>query len=58
MHAAYGAAKAALMSLVRSVAVELGPRGVRVNAVAPGGTLTPRMEGLEVEPDRFELPPA
>ena len=34
------------MSLVRSVAVELGPRGVRVNAVAPGGTLTPRM--LEV----------
>jgi len=46
MHAAYGAAKAALMSLVRSVAVELGPRGVRVNAVAPGGTLTPRM--LEV----------
>jgi NAD(P)-dependent dehydrogenase (short-subunit alcohol dehydrogenase family) len=46
MHAPYGAAKAALMSLVRSVAVELGPRGVRVNAVAPGGTLTPRM--LEV----------
>jgi NAD(P)-dependent dehydrogenase (short-subunit alcohol dehydrogenase family) len=46
MHAPYGAAKAALMSLVRSVAVELGPRGVRVNAVAPGGTMTPRM--LEV----------
>jgi NAD(P)-dependent dehydrogenase (short-subunit alcohol dehydrogenase family) len=43
MHAAYGAAKAGLMSLVRSAAVELGPRGVRVNAVAPGGTLTPRM---------------
>ncbi|HUP73148.1 MAG TPA: SDR family oxidoreductase [Acidimicrobiales bacterium] len=53
MHAAYGAAKAALMSLVRSVAVELGPRGVRVNAVAPGGTLTPRM--LEVlSPDERE----
>jgi NAD(P)-dependent dehydrogenase (short-subunit alcohol dehydrogenase family) len=46
MHAPYGAAKAALMSLVRSVAVEIGPKGVRVNAVAPGGTLTPRM--LEV----------
>ncbi len=35
-HAAYGAAKAGLMSLVRTGAVELGPRGIRVNAVAPG----------------------
>jgi NAD(P)-dependent dehydrogenase (short-subunit alcohol dehydrogenase family) len=42
-HAAYGAAKAGLMSLVRTAAVELGPSGVRVNAVAPGGVLTPRM---------------
>jgi NAD(P)-dependent dehydrogenase (short-subunit alcohol dehydrogenase family) len=46
MHAAYGAAKAALMSLVRSMAVELGPAGIRVNAVAPGGTLTPRIAAL------------
>ncbi len=35
-HAAYGAAKAGLMSLVRTVAVELGPLGIRANAVAPG----------------------
>ena len=35
-HAAYGAAKAGLMALVRSGAVELGPLGIRVNAVAPG----------------------
>jgi NAD(P)-dependent dehydrogenase (short-subunit alcohol dehydrogenase family) len=42
-HGAYGAAKAGLMSLVRTAAVELGPTGVRVNAVAPGGVLTPRM---------------
>jgi NAD(P)-dependent dehydrogenase (short-subunit alcohol dehydrogenase family) len=42
-HAAYGAAKAGLMALVRSGAVELGPVGIRVNAVAPGGTATPRI---------------
>lgn len=43
MHAAYGAAKAGLMSWVRSLAVELGPQGVRVNAVAPGVVWTPRI---------------
>ena len=45
-HAAYGAAKAGLMSLVRSAAVELGPAGVRVNAVAPGVVWTPRVSAL------------
>lgn len=45
MHSAYGAAKAGLMSLVRSAAVELGPRGIRVNAVAPGVVWTPRVSG-------------
>jgi NAD(P)-dependent dehydrogenase (short-subunit alcohol dehydrogenase family) len=42
-HAAYGVAKAGLMSLVRSTAVELGPAGVRANAVAPGMVWTPRI---------------
>jgi NAD(P)-dependent dehydrogenase (short-subunit alcohol dehydrogenase family) len=42
-HAAYGAAKAALMAWVQSVAVELGAHRVRANAVAPGSILTPRM---------------
>jgi NAD(P)-dependent dehydrogenase (short-subunit alcohol dehydrogenase family) len=44
MHAAYGAAKAGLMAWVKSLAVELGPQGIRANAVAPGSILTPRME--------------
>jgi NAD(P)-dependent dehydrogenase (short-subunit alcohol dehydrogenase family) len=43
MHAAYGAAKAGLMSWVRSLAVELGPSNIRVNAVAPGVVWTPRI---------------
>lgn len=42
-HAAYGAAKAGLMSLVRTGAVELGRQGIRVNAVAPGVVWTPRV---------------
>jgi NAD(P)-dependent dehydrogenase (short-subunit alcohol dehydrogenase family) len=33
---AYGAAKAGLISLTRTLAVELGPRGLRVNAICPG----------------------
>jgi NAD(P)-dependent dehydrogenase (short-subunit alcohol dehydrogenase family) len=44
-HAAYGAAKAGLMNWVRSLAVELGPSGVRANAVAPGVVWTPRVSG-------------
>ncbi len=40
--AAYGAAKAGLNSLTRTMAVEWGSHGIRVNAVAPGTITTPR----------------
>jgi NAD(P)-dependent dehydrogenase (short-subunit alcohol dehydrogenase family) len=46
LHGPYGAAKAGLMSLVRTLAVELARDQVRVNAVAPGAVLTPRVDAL------------
>jgi NAD(P)-dependent dehydrogenase (short-subunit alcohol dehydrogenase family) len=36
----YGAAKAALLNLTKSLAEELGPRGIRVNAISPGPVST------------------
>jgi NAD(P)-dependent dehydrogenase (short-subunit alcohol dehydrogenase family) len=48
---AYTASKGGIVALTRSMAVEFAPHGVRVNAVAPGVTRTPRvvaqLEALE-----------
>lgn len=41
---AYTAAKHAVIGITRSAAVELGPRGIRVNAISPGIIRTPLME--------------
>jgi NAD(P)-dependent dehydrogenase (short-subunit alcohol dehydrogenase family) len=51
-HAAYGAAKAGLMNLVRTIGVEFGPMGVRANAVAPGVVWTPRIGAMIGEEGR------
>ena len=44
--AVYSAIKAAAAGLTRSLAAEFGPRGVRVNAMAPGSVPTPATAGL------------
>jgi NAD(P)-dependent dehydrogenase (short-subunit alcohol dehydrogenase family) len=42
----YGAAKAALNSIVRNIAAEWGPRGIRANAIAPGIVRTAFSESI------------
>ncbi|MCE9687297.1 2,3-dihydro-2,3-dihydroxybenzoate dehydrogenase [Shewanella sp. AS16] len=44
--AAYGASKAALVSLSHSVGLELAPFGVRSNVVSPGSTYTPMLRSM------------
>ena len=46
-HASYGAAKAGLVQLVKSMAVEWAVHGIRVNSVAPGSISTPRLPDTE-----------
>jgi NAD(P)-dependent dehydrogenase (short-subunit alcohol dehydrogenase family) len=43
---AYAAAKAGVIGFVTSVAVQLGPKGIRVNGIAPGQVWTPMVERL------------
>jgi NAD(P)-dependent dehydrogenase (short-subunit alcohol dehydrogenase family) len=51
--AAYGASKAALVSLTRSMALAYGPHNVRINAVAPGVAKTPLVQSIAEERARI-----
>lgn len=44
--AAYCAAKGAVVSLTRAMALDLAPQGIRVNCICPGTVLTPLMETM------------
>lgn len=55
-HSAYAATKGALISYTKSLAVELGPQGIRVNCVAPGWVETDMTrEALADAADRREI---
>ena len=45
----YAATKAGIVQLVRTLAAELGPHGVRVNAIAPGVVETPLTEPIQAD---------
>jgi NAD(P)-dependent dehydrogenase (short-subunit alcohol dehydrogenase family) len=49
---AYGASKAGLIQLARVAAKESAPRGIRVNAIAPGGVETPIWDAVPMFADR------
>ncbi|HEX7639549.1 MAG TPA: SDR family oxidoreductase [Burkholderiaceae bacterium] len=50
----YAATKAAILSMTRSLAKQLGERGIRVNAVAPGPYWTPLQPSGGQTPDKLE----
>lgn len=49
------AAKAGVINLSRSMALELGPLGIRVNAIAPGSVLTRRTRELFYSPEKSQV---
>lgn len=44
LQTSYGAVKAAVVSITKSVATQYGPRNIRCNAIAPGAVMTPALE--------------
>jgi NAD(P)-dependent dehydrogenase (short-subunit alcohol dehydrogenase family) len=50
----YAATKAGLVQLLRTAAAELGPQGVRVNAIAPGVVETPLTAQIKADPAWYD----
>lgn len=54
-NAAYGIAKAGIMNFTRTLALDLAPHNIRVNALAPGYIMTEGTEKLYMEPKYHEM---
>jgi NAD(P)-dependent dehydrogenase (short-subunit alcohol dehydrogenase family) len=50
----YAATKSGTVQMLRALAAELGPRGVRVNAIAPGVVETPLTAQIKDSPDWYD----
>lgn len=50
----YAATKAGVLQMIRTLAAELGPAGVRANALAPGVVETPLTAQIKSQPDWYE----
>lgn len=50
----YAATKAGVLQMIRTLAAELGPHGVRANALAPGVVETPLSKQIKDQPDWYE----
>lgn len=53
--AAYCTSKHAVVGLTRTMALEFGRKGIRINAICPGGTNTPFLAGFADMPEDLEL---
>lgn len=53
-HIAYCASKHAVMGMTKTTGIEFAKHGIRVNAVCPGFTVTPMLEGSEVDDTYLE----
>jgi NAD(P)-dependent dehydrogenase (short-subunit alcohol dehydrogenase family) len=54
-HGAYGAAKAGLINLVRTMAAEWSGHGIRANCIAPGAIVTPRIPLGDPDQERASM---
>lgn len=50
----YAATKAGVLQMVRALAAELGPSGIRCNALAPGVVETPLTEQIKAQPEWYD----